>query len=195
MTHSQLEASVISTLQMYWRIKAALAIYQEYSAHEDLGIRVIDYASVPQIGFATSFLTNETVSEATAAVADYVQNRLSGDLFLAMIAHFEAFLIAIIVRGGGAASGTLGQLQHAVQALHTIPQPIVEDFDEVRERRNVLIHSHGQINARYRSAAINVFARSHGFVPDPTTIVSIGIPADYLSYVADVVVRYSKALP
>jgi hypothetical protein len=190
-----LETSVLDTLLAYWRIKAAIAIYRGYSAHGELGIKAIGYDNVPQHGHATAFLQKETVAQATDAIDRYIEDRLARDLLLALIAHFESFLGYVLAQAGQAPSGTLGNLQASVQGIHTIPQGTIDDFDEVRERRNALIHDHGQIGQRYRNAATKVFARSSGWVTDPATITVIDVPPGYLSYVGDIVVSYARAIP
>ncbi len=197
MTPSDLEAAVLESLRAYWRIKAALALHKAYSTHDALGIDTIDYESVPQHGVATAFLHNETVTQATGAIAKYVDERLSCDFFLSLIAHFESFLSDVLIRAGQSPSGTFGALQRAVEQIHTIPPNVVEDCDEIRERRNALIHHQGRVGAgsRYETAAAKVFPRAPGMVPDPAAVTVIGVPPQYLSYVADVVVRYGRAIP
>ena len=142
----------------------------------------------------SDLLVNESVGQTHAALSDYAATRLARDMFNALIAVFERRLISRIVSSGANGSGTLGQLQHKVEIIVSLPQTLREDLIEIRERRNSLAHHDGLADARYVAAAAAVNVRAAPYVPIVNIDASIVPDGTYLTYAADVLVRYSAAL-
>jgi hypothetical protein len=191
MTAAQLAASLKGTLAAYWRQRAALRLYSTYANHSDLQIERLEYDGVPEVGVASAFLQSETLLEAVTALEDYFKVRLAPDTFLALLSDFESFLVHHIQARGGSGTGTLGTLQRSLENLYTIPSYLVEEVDEIRQRRNILIHHGGQINAEYQRAAANVWQRSAGIIADPSSVTNLSVTPEYLSYVVNSLSQYA----
>jgi hypothetical protein len=191
MTAAQLVVRLKEALAAYWRQRAALRIYSAYADHPDLRLERLDYKGVPEFGIASGFLQSEALPEALAALEDYFASRLAPDTFLALLANFETFFVHQIQARGGGGTGTLGALQHALQLLYHIPSNRVEDLDEIRERRNAVIHHGGRITPKYRAAAAKVWIRSAGNIADPHLVAVLSITPEYLSYVVDALCKYA----
>lgn len=191
MTHVDLEAEIRQTVQAYWRVRASLRLQApgDAIAHQRLG-----FEGVVEVGSMSGLLSNESVGQAHAALSEYAATRLARDMFTALIAAFERRLVSRIVSGGGDGSGTLGALQRKVEGLVVVPQLLREDLVEVRERRNALIHHDGLADSKHVAAAALVHPRAPTFVPLLSVGTTVVPDGSYLTYAADVLVRYSAAL-
>lgn len=191
MSPADFEAGSRDIVENYWRIRAALRLLVPGRA---AATSRLQFDGIPQLGTMTGLLQNETVAETHASLAAYATNRLSRDMFVALIALFERRLTTRLLAAGMNASGTLGALQHRVQTLVSMPNDLMEDLDEVRERRNSLMHHDGDAHDKYVDAA----SKAHSRNPQHVALVSAGtlvIPdGPYLTYAADVLVRYSAAI-
>ena len=191
MTHADLVAGTREVVENYWRTRAALRLLVPGHVH---GASKLQFEGIPHVGSMTGLLQNETIAEAHASLGDYATNRLARDIFVALIAVFERRLIARLLATGANTSGTLGTLQHRIQKLVSLPVDLTEDLDEVRERRNAQMHQDGQADHKYAAAALKVHARYPQYVP-AVAFGTLVIPdGKYLTYAADVLVRYSAAL-
>lgn len=191
MTHSDLVAGAREVVENYWRIRAALRLLVPGNAH---GANKLEFAGIPHVGRMTGLLQNETIAEAHASLGAYAANRLARDMFVALIAVFERRLIARLLAAGASTSGTLGALQSRVQNLVSLQADLTEDLDEVRERRNSHVHHDGQADHKYVAAALKVNARYPHYVPAVAAGTLVIPDGSYLTYAADVLVRYSAAL-
>ncbi len=191
MNTAQFQAATLEIVKSYWRIKAANALYRSspLTATDRL-----EYANVPAVGLVTQDFTSETVAEAMSALQSYVARRLPRDLFLALIAEFESRVIVKLRSLGELEDGTLGALQNRLQARIRLPQTLLDDLNEIRERRNAMIH-HGDIATRkYVIASAAVLPRACHFVTATGVGDNVGPTESYLTYSADVLVRYSNAI-
>lgn len=191
MTPADFEAGAREVVENYWRIRAALRLLVPGRV---AATSKLQFDGIPQLGTMIGLLQNETVAETHASLGAYATTRLSRDMFVALIALFERRLTARLLAAGASASGTLGTLQYAVQRLVSVPTDLIEDLDEVRERRNAQMHHDGHAHEKYIDAALKVYGRS----PEHVALVPVGtfvIPdGNYLTYAADVLVRYSAAI-
>jgi hypothetical protein len=191
MTAVQFHSATEDILKNYWRIKAANALYR--SAPNTMAGR-LEYSGIPSVGIVSSHFASESVADAMLALHAFIQRRLPRDLFLALIAEFEGRIGARLVSLSASSKGTLGKLQTRIQTKITLPLALIEEFDEIRERRNVMIH-HGDIaNSQYVTTATIVFSRPNPFVKPVVVGDNVSPTEDYLAYAADVLVRYSNSI-
>lgn len=195
MNKAQLEVEVLESIRSYWRIKAALAVYQKYAQGPEMKTNRVYYTGIPQKGTVANFISEETLDQALSQISVYSSNKLAKETFLTLISHLEELLSSFLLSIGHIPKGTFGQLQTNVQKVHTIPQDVIDEIDEIRERRNCLIHHAGMVEPRYISVASKIFARSNGWIADPSTISTLDISSGYLSYAGDVIIRYARCLP
>lgn len=191
MTHAQLLAEIRQVVENYWRIRASLRLQMPSGVDADMKIR---FVGIVELGSMSGLLSDESVEQAHTALSSYAATRLARDMFNALIAVFERRLISRIVSNGGTGAGTLGALQREVENIVSVAQTLREDLVEVRERRNALAHHDGRADSKYVAAAFAVHPRAPTFVP-LVSQGSIVVPdGDYLTYAADVLVRYSAVL-
>jgi hypothetical protein len=191
MTHADFEAAALDVLKNYWRIKAANALYLG-AQHVASGL--LEYTHVPQVGVTTNLLSRELAADALVALRDFVAQRLPRDLLLALIAEFESRLVSRLSALGKPTNGTLGGLQKRIQANVVIPSALAEDLDEVRERRNAMIHNADKAGAKYVAACAIVLPRAHPYVAITAEGNKVTPDPAYLAYGTDVLVRYSKCI-
>lgn len=191
MTPTDFELGAREIVENYWRIRAALRLLVPGGM---AATSKLQFDGVPQLGTMIGLLQNETIAETYASLGMYAATRLSRDMFVALIALFERRLTARLLVAGACGSGTLGALQCAMQRLVSVPSDLIEDLDEVRERRNAQMHHDGKAHDKYIDAALKVYGRS----PQHVALVPVGtlvIPdGNYLTYSADVLVRYSAII-
>jgi hypothetical protein len=191
MTHVDFVVSAREVVENYWRIRAALRLLAP--RHKDTASG-LQFAGIPQVGSMSGLLQNETIAEAHASLREYATTRLSRDMFIALIAVFERRLITRLGASGIDTHGTLGALQSKTQTTASVPADLREDLDEVRERRNAQMHYDGHAHDKYVDAASKVHARAPQHVA-AVSIATLVIPdGNYLTYAADVLVRYSAAI-
>ena len=195
MSHLKLEHSIFESLRNHWRIKAALATYRMFSTYKELDAKLVSYRGIPYYGVANNFIIDEDIDQAINQIHSYSKERLVKDTFLILLSHTEEFFSDAINNAGQVPSGTFGSLQYTIQSIHPIAITVIEDLDEIRERRNALIHHNGKITPKYILTANKVYNRSNSMVANPKTVTSVDISDEYLSYVADVVIRYSRFIP
>lgn len=191
MNHLDFRAEVLDTLRYYWRVRAAVALFKRSNIPF---AGKMQYSAIPQNELAHGFLSEETVENALTALTKYSRERLARDIFIILIARFEARLIAKLEGAGEPGDGTLGNIQTKIQRIITVPIEQVCDLDEIRERRNVLIHLNGQCDAKYRKTAqkVNPRAGANVIIPEVGELV---LPSDaYLTYAAAALIRYSATL-
>lgn len=191
MIHADFEASAREVVENYWRIRAALKLVQPSVKNDAQPLR---FEGIPQVGCMSGLLQTETIAEAHTSLGVYAVHRLSRDMFLALIAAFERRLISWLTTAGQGSSGTLGGLQNAVQKARSLPSDLIEDLDEVRERRNAQMHHDGLADGKYVAVSIKVHSRASSHVPIVAVGTSIIPDGRYLTYAADVLARYSTAI-
>jgi hypothetical protein len=191
MTPAQFQAAALEIYQNYWRIKAANALYRlsPIAATERL-----DYTNFPAVGIATISVTSESVADAIAATNDFITRRLRRDLLLALIAEFESRLSACLISLGAPSEGTLGDLQREIQSRIPLPLVLKHDMDEVRVRRNVMIHHGDLADSKYVRASVAVQPRASPYVTNAAIGDNVAPTDIYLAYTVDVLVRYSNAI-
>ena len=60
--------------------------------------------------------------------------------------------------------GTLGNLQTRIQSKVVLPVALTEEPNEIRERRNAMIHNGDKASAKYVRASTAVLPRAHPYV-------------------------------
>jgi hypothetical protein len=191
MNPAQFQSVTLEILKNYWRIKAANALYRSSTV---LAADRMEYANVPVVGVVGNNFASEAVSDAIPALHGYIARRLPRDLFLALIAEFESRIVVRLRSLGEPEDGTFGTLQNRIQSRIPVPQTLIDDLNEVRERRNAMIH-HGDIaTPRYVAASAIVSLRAGHFVIAAVTGDNVSPTERYLTYSADVLVRYSNSI-
>lgn len=191
MTPARFRSTTLDLLKNYWRIKAANALYR--STRRVTADR-LEYSNVPAVGFASNQFVSESVVDASLALNTFVLQRLPRDLLLALIAEFESRLVARLRSLGQPEDGTLGALQTKIQAKTTVPPTLIEDLNELRERRNAMIHHADIAGAKYVAASTSVLPRAAHFIKVTSVGDNVSPTEGYLAYAADVLVRYSDAI-
>ena len=163
MTHADVLAAVRSTVENYWRSRAALAFLEP---REGLATQRLAFTGIPSIGSMANLLADETVAQAHHSLKAYAASRLAGDVFVALIAILEERLSFRVVQLGGAEGGTFGSLQTKIQQLVLVPSDLREDLNEVRERRNAQMHNGGLADVKYVAAAALANTRCPAYVPN-----------------------------
>jgi hypothetical protein len=191
MNPAQFRVMTLETLKNYWRIKAANALY---GASTDVVIERLEYTNVPAVGFTAQDFASEVTTDALLALQTYIARRLPRDLFLALIANFEARVIARLRSLGEPEDGTLGTLQSRIQARISLAPALIEDLNEIRERRNAMIHHADVAGPKYVAAAGVVSLRAAPFVNQAVVGDNVMPVENYLAYAGDALVRYSNAI-
>ena len=191
MSPSQFQAAALEVLKNYWRIKAANAVYR---SSPDVATGRLEYSNVPVVGVTANQFASESVADAMSALHGFIVRRLPRDLFLALIAEFESRIVSRLISLGELGDGTLGELQARIQGRIALPKALVDDLNEVRIRRNMMIH-HGDIaDSKYVAASVAVSSRASPFVQVATAGDNVSPTEGYLAYSADVLVRYSNSV-
>lgn len=191
MTHDDFVAGAKEVVENYWRIRASLKLLAPTPTN---GRSRLQFEGIPAVGSMSGLLQNETIDEARASLDRYASSRLARDLFIALIAVLERRFSARLIAANKTDTGTLGALQHAIERIATVPIDVREDFNEVRERRNALMHSDGRADDKYVDAANRVRIRSTGFVAAAARGDLVIPDGAYLTYAADVLTRYSASI-
>ncbi len=193
MTLTQLENNLLKTLRTYWRIRAgSTALQSNVDAHPLMG-QVLHFESIPKCNSANPLIAPEQIGAMFQEVGDYISSgKLSVTFFLQLISHVEGFLCAQLSLKSLSIDGTLGQLQNRCESAYLIGSANKLRMNEIRERRNSIIHHAGAVTQKYVAAANHVFGDSGGAIPDPGTIVSLEISACYLSYCVDTLIDYAR---
>jgi len=191
MNPTQFQTAALELLKNYWRLKAANAIYR---SSQDVVENRLEYSNVPAVGLAANQFNSESVEDAMSALQDFVVHRLPRDLFFALIAEFESRIVARLFSLGETVNGTLGQLQSRIQNRLVVPQSLIEDLNEIRERRNAIIHHGGKADLKYVTASAAVLPRANLFVNVTVAGDDVNPTEGYLAYSTDVLVRYSNSV-
>ncbi|WP_437841769.1 hypothetical protein [Sorangium sp. So ce1153] len=193
MTPLDLEREVLDVLRNFWRMRAALIFLRQEAESKvtALGRLTVRFDNVPNCSVAPDFLHGETLDTTLSGIASFEQSRMRNDVLLAMISRIELYFSDRLAALGRLPSdATLGRLQRLCESMAVVPRKFIESFDEVRERRNVIIHHHGIATARYAQAASRIPSLS-SLLPG----VSVVTDESYLSYAADVLVQYGRYIP
>lgn len=193
MTPHDLEREVLDVFRNFWRIRAALTFLRQEASAGISALKALEihFDNVPSCSATSHIFGNETLDTALSGIELFEQDRLRNDVLLAMISRLEMYLSDRLVAAGSLpVDATFGRLQRVCEAMVAVPQAQIDALDEVRERRNAIIHHRGVATTRYLLAAAKV----------PTvTAVSAGsiiITDDaYLSYAVDSLVSYGRCIP
>ncbi|QJE97864.1 hypothetical protein [Luteolibacter luteus] len=191
MNPAQFQNVALDILRNYWRIKAACALYTRSPEVVDV---TLEYTNVPAVGMVTSLLASEPGSDAMSALEDFVHRRLPRDLLLALIAEFESRLVVRLTALSELSSGTFGQLQRRIESRLIISSSLVEDLDEIRCRRNDMIHNNDRAQSNYVTAASMVAPRAYPYVKAAVIGDNVNPDPAYLTYATDVLIRYSDEI-
>ena len=188
---NSLERNVESCLHSYWKIRAANAAMLHFSQSGPWTTLSLEFGNLPhttQVAPPQQVPVNVALSE----IEGYVKGgRAITDFFFAVISHFESFLSTALSAKGKSTEGTLGQLMARAKQEYSLPtSPETEMADEVRERRNMLVHHHGVANQRYVTAA------SAASLPAHIRGIALGhrlsIDDNYFAYVCDGLIVYAR---
>lgn len=189
MTSAQLVAAMADTLGTFWRIRAGIAFVR--NSKDSLPNVNFSYANTGPSQVVT--LSQESSSTAFDEIFRYVDNsHLSKDIFLRLVSHLEAFYSAHLLIKGQPPEGTLGNLQSRCQNAYSVQASSAYEIDEIRERRNSIIHHGGHPTTKYITAAAKVFQTSGGAIIDPATATILGTSDRYLNHCADKIADYSR---
>lgn len=193
MTPSDLERDALDVLRNFWRMRAALAFLRAEAEPRSRELQAIEvrFDNIPPSSLSTAILGGEALQAVLSAIADFEVTRLRNDVLLAMIARLEAYMSDRLRAASSLPNdATFGRLQRACETMVAIPQHRIEALDEVRERRNALIHHHGAATPRYLQAASKLPSL-------PATQVGTVIITDdsYLSYAVGTLVEYGRCIP
>lgn len=191
MTLTTFEESILDVLRSYWRIRSSM-LYLKHDDSSGWGDLPIEYHGIFQCGVATNFLVSETLAHAINELDEYACNRLTNDLFLSMISYLERFLSDKLSGIGRAPTGTFGNLQMRAERAYRINGDEIDFINEIRERRNSLIHHSSQVTAQYRAVCNKAVQLYPSFVRDPNTVTTLDSTPEYLSFVAHSIIQYSR---
>ncbi|WP_157775358.1 hypothetical protein [Melittangium boletus] len=193
MTHSDLHQDLLEVLRNYWRIRNVI----EFVRISELGQAdvLIEYRGVDPVDGVPPFIANESFKLAIKAMHAHATQRMSSDYLLLLISKYEHFLSSKLKSIGQPGEGTLGQLQKATEKKFNVPNNSIKLASEVRERRNCLIHRNGQADQKYINAAADAALLSNGHIHTVALNSPISPGPEYLSFAADVLFQYSKAMP
>jgi hypothetical protein len=191
MTPVEFHLIALEIVKNYWRIKAAIALYGASTVGTNVNL---EYANIPSVGIASNSFGVESVKDAISALHDFIDRRLPRDLFLALIAEFEGRLSDRLVSLGEQEGGTLGNLQSRIQDSISLHPDLIDDLNEIRERRNAMIHHADLADAKYVTAATAVMPRATPYVSAAVVGENLSPTETYLAYAADVMVTYSNAI-
>jgi len=188
---TQFEIATQEIVKNYWRIKAANALYR---SSPFVATDRLVYANVPTVGVMGQNFPSETKAEAISALQLYIAQRLPRDLFFAVIAEFEGRIVMRLNSLGEPENGTLGALQNRIQGRVSLSQVLIDDLNEIRERRNAMIHHCDIATAKYADASAAVLPRARQFITAAVEGDNVSPTEIYLTYSADVLVRYSNSI-
>lgn len=193
MTPQSLKQDVLRKLRTYWRIRAGLAFHLQLATTHNWANPAVSYDSIPAFGHASNFMSNEPLQDTISEIAVYASgDRLATDTMLSMIASLEEFLSAFLRSNGASASGTFGSLQHAAQRIRSITPNLIHRVDELRERRNSIIHQSGAPTNKHSTAAQLVLNQGIG-APILVGATHLYPESTYLSYSCDTIICYAAA--
>ncbi|NUB06097.1 hypothetical protein FW320_07905 [Azospirillum sp. Vi22] len=191
MNNTQLNDAIFDTLRMYWRVRGGIAACRTLIEENPQFNIHLNYKLVPSFGSVRNIISQETVSNAFSSVMSYVNaGRLNVDIFYAIISHLEGFLTFKLKEAGLSEEGTFGQLQRRAENAFPIKPSLIARVDEIRERRNCLIHHGGVVSAKYLQAASVAAAISSDF-PINLHQAALSVSDEYLSYCAESFISYS----
>lgn len=180
-----------NTLKMYWRMRVAVAIVREIDGDEFKGLP-INLINLPNLNSSTTVVGYESSTASFDELFRHISDgHLSKDIFLRTIDHLETFYSAKLTAKSLSPDGTLGVLQKRCQLAYNVSDTLISEIDEIRERRNSIIHHHGLPTAKHNAAAELVFHRSAGVIGDPSTISLLTISDEYLAHCVDKISIYS----
>jgi|GEM_PF-4828845 len=189
MGYTDLEQNVLDSLKIYWRIQVALAAMEVRRGEwKHMQLR---FENVPQQGLATGYLQNETVDQSIGEIKKYSSTRFLNDIYLLMISHLEQYLSNFLLTNGQPSEGTFGQIQKSAETFKGLNSTKIFLVDEIRERRNAIIHHHGKVTDKYIVAATAAIPYAT-VLSDPHIMTDVNTDAKYLTHVADTILSYGK---
>lgn len=191
MTHNDFVVEARGIIALNYRILLSTGLL--LAKPNDLN-QTVEYLNLPNTPSTNGLLNNESLDQALNSIAHFANEKLSDYLLLALIGVFEQRLAAWLNARNLSPVGTLGAIQNRVQTAKMINLQCKHDLDEVRERRNVLVHHQGFANEKYVLAMSNVVARAAPFISAATPGSALRTNPFYLSYAVSVLSNYSSDL-
>lgn len=191
MDFSHLEHALLENLRSLWRIKFALLAQ---GASPPSQSTLVNYSGLPRNGPSNLFSRPETVRDALNNLNTFSHAPLATNFLLANMAQYEAFLKHHIVLTKKDGAPGLGTLQKVAES--NLERPISSDtktlINEIRERRNVVVHRAGITDERYTQSAHAAQPLSSGSVTVLPTGSFIEITPAYFHYATNVLIDYCR---
>lgn len=192
---SEFESEILEIYGFYWRTQSALAILKSQKVSPALLDLRIEY-SIPHFGLSSNVLNSETLRMALLALGQY-ESRIQNDIFLSLVTKLEQFLshLACIASVPNYHKKPLGPLQEAVESEYGLaPCMELELIDEVRLRRNAMMHHVARVTQEYLNAVMlnHLVSKSSGRIADPTHLTRVDANPSYIAYVVDLMIRYAR---
>ncbi|QYJ19973.1 hypothetical protein KYT87_20090 [Achromobacter sp. ES-001] len=178
-------------LHSYWQIRAANAAMMHFTQSGPWTTLPLEFGNLPHTAQVPP-PQKVPVSAALREIESYIKNgRAVTDFFFAVISYFESFLSAALAAKTLSTDGTLGQLMARAKQGYSLPtSPETEMADEVRERRNMLVHHQGVAQQRYVSVASVTSLPDH--IRSATLGQALSIDDSYFAYVCDGLITYAR---
>lgn len=191
MDFNSVEHVLLENLRSLWRIKLALLVTHRDSP--SLSIPV-NYGGLPKHAPPNLFPRSETVRQASENLLRFSHTSLATTFLLANMAQYEAFLKHHIVLTKKSGPPGLGTLQKVAESNPN--RPIDENTrilsDEIRERRNIVVHRAGLADERYTLSAAAAHPLSNGAVSVAAPSGLIEITPAYFTYATMVLIDYCR---
>ncbi len=178
----------------FWRTKAALAFLRNTVLGRAGDISTLVYHGLPSVPGEPPLLQSEHVTDAVDALLAHHRDRLSHTVFLGLIALIEERIIEKLSDAGLATDETLGTIQTRVQQQVAVSHELRVALNEIRTRRNCLIHDHGTANQKLTDAIAALVGPAAVMVPRELAGQPLSIAGEYLVYCQHVLARYSTCL-
>lgn len=155
---------------------------------------LVNYRGLPKHTPANLFPCSETVGQALENLRTFSEVPLATTFFLASIAQYEGFLRHNVVLTPPKKRPMMGDLQKAADQNPGRPieaQTMVQN-NEVRERRNVLIHRGGVADEQYIKSAVMAHPLSDGAVALVASGTVVEVTPAYFTYATKVLIDYCR---
>lgn len=191
MEFEDLEQALLENLRSLWRIKFALLAQRTASQSQSM---LVNYENLPKNGPSNLFPRSESVLDAMKNLDAFSHAPLATNLLLANMAQYEAFLkhhVVVTKKGGPPGLGTLQKI-----AESSSERPISDDtkisINEIRERRNIVVHRAGIADERYIQSAAAAQPLSNGSVGVVAPGSRVEITPAYFHYATNVLIVYCR---
>jgi hypothetical protein len=152
------------------------------------------YDGVPAIPGARPLVEVESVRDAISALYEFQDTQMTGTVFLALIGLIEERIVARLVTLSKDSSGTLGAIQRRLEASLRIASDHIQALDEIRERRNCLVHDHGIVGTKLVASIASASGSLRSMIPPDALGGKVTLDGSYLTYCQHELKRYSDVI-